>query len=190
MIRQLSQHMRWDPSRPPSRSSSPTSRDPAPRTMSDLFSGPIMQTAAADDTRAGEAVGGSSSNSHGPVQSTGPSVSNNPFDSFAVNNTVFTSHVPFASANSNGNAGANANANANIFGAHQINGQSSSMQEDPFDFSGMGGANAGAGGGGLIDNPFDTFLLHPLGEMTTDDWNRAVASVFGPGQPGGDYNFS
>jgi hypothetical protein len=29
-----------------------------------------------------------------------------------------------------------------------------------------------------LENPFDPFLLHPLGEMSNDDWARAVA-MFG-----------
>ena len=29
-----------------------------------------------------------------------------------------------------------------------------------------------------LENPFDSFLLHPLGEMSDDDWARAVA-IFG-----------
>lgn len=31
-----------------------------------------------------------------------------------------------------------------------------------------------------VENPFNPFLLHPLGEMSNDDWARAVASVFCP----------
>jgi hypothetical protein len=31
-----------------------------------------------------------------------------------------------------------------------------------------------------VENPFNSFLLHPLGEMSNDDWARAVASVFCP----------
>ncbi len=27
------------------------------------------------------------------------------------------------------------------------------------------------------ENPFDSFLLHPLGEMSNDDWERAIASI-------------
>lgn len=56
-----------------------------------------------------------------------------------------------------------------------------SMQNDN---SGGSGTSSGAGNtmNGLMamENPFDPFLLHPLGELSNDDWARAVASVFGP----------
>lgn len=29
-----------------------------------------------------------------------------------------------------------------------------------------------------IANPFDSFLLHPLGEMSGNDWGRALSNVF------------
>lgn len=38
-----------------------------------------------------------------------------------------------------------------------------------------GGADNGMFG---LENPFDSFLLHPLGEMSNEDWARAVA-MFG-----------
>ncbi|KAE8537650.1 hypothetical protein D1P53_005706 [Cryptococcus gattii VGV] len=54
----------------------------------------------------------------------------------------------------------------------------------PNDNSGGSGTSSGAGNAmnGLMamENPFDPFLLHPLGELSNDDWARAVASVFGP----------
>lgn len=44
------------------------------------------------------------------------------------------------------------------------------------DFAGMTGeVDNGMFG---LENPFDSFLLHPLGEMSDDDWARAVA-MFG-----------
>jgi hypothetical protein len=154
--------------------------------------GTALPHITSESTRTAEFGSAATTVPNGTDQANAQSTTNNPFDSFPANDTVFASHVPYA----NSNAGNSANANVNIFGGDQNNGPTGSMQDDPFDFSGMGGgagagagAGPGAGAGGLVDNPFDTFLLHPLGEMTTDDWNRAVASVFGPGQLGGDFSF-
>ena len=40
----------------------------------------------------------------------------------------------------------------------------------------------------FVENPFDPFLLQPLGEMTNDDWTRVVDSIFGSWQPTNDLN--
>lgn len=42
------------------------------------------------------------------------------------------------------------------------------------------GAGIGENNNGMLglENPFDPFLLHPLGEMSDNDWARAVA-MFG-----------
>lgn len=56
-----------------------------------------------------------------------------------------------------------------------------SMSNDSSGGSGtLGGGGNAMNGLMTMENPFDPFLLHPLGELSNDDWARAVASVFGP----------
>lgn len=40
-----------------------------------------------------------------------------------------------------------------------------------------------------LENPFDSFLLHPLGEMSEDDWARAVA-MFGTSSDSDQFQYS
>jgi hypothetical protein len=40
-----------------------------------------------------------------------------------------------------------------------------------------------------LENPFDSFLLHPLGEMSDNDWARAVA-MFGTSSGTDQFQYS